>query len=412
MATNEKQKKIKEFLSILKPDELHILFFNYSAKKFWYNPFLLATKLYYHLHNKKKIDHVAHVSRVGDKYFYNFDDIKIFEANVKKGMIESNLEERLMHFEGNVYLFTFKDYKIDKNICREFEKDFRNKKYDIIKAVGSAVDDYKWFTKLVKRKKKTNPFCSYLATTLMNRLGFIDVKKFTNDLGGAENVSPPELYNFLNLKDIVNVEYHGEIIKVKIEKQEFKTKILNKTNYFNFLKNSKFLASIIIILALIYGFFKINSLLMEQMLKINAFYYQQKEHLILSAMDKSLEDRHGNIYLSLVVLDQDKRKYTFVDIINVNQNKMRIPFYFHTTQSIVRSNLRHNFKTICNPEDLKINSEIPPHCLEQALPIDKNGLRMVHGLFIDPYVVIASCYFSNCEGREIVEILNKIKEGL
>ena len=118
-----KKKEITDFLRGIDSTKLTIVFFNYSAKKKWYNIFLLATKFYYWLNNRPKIDHVAFISkwRYGEPY--------IFEANVSKGMIENNLVERLEHFQGNFYYKTLS--RFDSEIINKYKKETEGKKYDI-----------------------------------------------------------------------------------------------------------------------------------------------------------------------------------------------------------------------------------------------------------------------------------------
>lgn len=180
-----KEQQIDQFIKEIKiPKKTTILFFNYSAKSKWYNPFLLATKLYYHLNNKAKIDHCAHILWTSVP--------KLFEANIKRGIIQTNLKERLMHFKGKVYAVQIDDNFPDTRI--DFEFKYYLKKYDLIQAIASAVDNFKWFNRYVKKRKMKGYFCSILVA----KLGLLQADETIIDVvkkaGGAENVSPPELF--------------------------------------------------------------------------------------------------------------------------------------------------------------------------------------------------------------------------
>lgn len=183
-----KEQQIDQFIKEIKiPKKTTILFFNYSAKSKWYNPFLLATKLYYHLNGKAKIDHCGHI------IWSNIPNIpKLFEANIKLGIIKTDLKERLMHFKGKVYAV-----QIDDNFPKErlwFEWKYFAHKYDLIQAIASAVDNFKWFNRYVKKRKMKGYFCSILVAKLGLLQADETIINVVKKAGGAENVSPPELF--------------------------------------------------------------------------------------------------------------------------------------------------------------------------------------------------------------------------
>ena len=194
-------KEITDFLRQIDSTKFTVVFFNYSAKRKWYNIFLLATKFYYWLNKRPKIDHVAFISkwRRGEPY--------IIEANVTKGIIESNLVERLEHFQGNFYYKTLNNV-YDEKIIENYKKEFLGKPYDVLKAVGSAVDSVKWFTKFVDRRKAKGYFCSYSVIDFIEKF-CSDAKKIIQKAGGNKfKVDPTEIF-----------EYYEDLKKIKIIKE-------------------------------------------------------------------------------------------------------------------------------------------------------------------------------------------------
>jgi hypothetical protein len=195
-----KYTKIKNFLNNLDQNKLYICFFNYSAKSKWYNPFILITKFYYFLTKKHKIDHCAHISvesppylKISDGAPYRNPRPQIFEANIKHGMIHNDLIERLMHFSGKFYLVELNE--VNKEILAQFENEFKGKSYDIMQAVGSAVDDFNWFTRYLSKRKNKGFFCSYLVIELLNRLGYKEADNIIKKAGGKFKVAPYEIFN-------------------------------------------------------------------------------------------------------------------------------------------------------------------------------------------------------------------------
>jgi len=194
------KEEITWFLRQINSTKFTVVFFNYSAKRKWYNIFLLATKFYYWINNRPKIDHVAFISkwRRGEPY--------IIEANVTKGIIESNLVERLEHFQGNFYYKTL-DYIYDEKIVEKYGKEFLGKPYDVLKAVGSAVDNVKWFTKFVDKRKAKGYFCSYSVIDLIERAGCGEADEIIKKAGGNKfKVDPTEIYEY----------YKEDLKKIKI----------------------------------------------------------------------------------------------------------------------------------------------------------------------------------------------------
>ena len=406
----EKQ-DIQNFLKDLSKDNLHILFFNYSLKKHWYNPILIITKLYYQLSGKPKIDHICHISKFdGDRYH-------IFEANVSRGMIENDLIERLEKFEGNVYLVSLGSYnslKVDKNICRQFENEFRGRPYDIIQAVGSAVDNIGWFKKFIKKRKQKGFFCSYLVAELMTRLNYKAVKFLSKEVGGIKNIAPYELFKILYLgRSTQEIEIDGKIYNQNVEKRyATSTKNIKKS----ILSKFSSVATKILIILLIYTIQIIlnnneNLLEIKKIVELKAFNFQEKENRILMSMAKALENEKKNIYLSLLAVEKEKNLYNFVDIVKSSE---KTTIFNDISQSVMREKIRKNFQIVCkNDLFYHYTIEIPSNCINTDLPINTSDLRSVFGFWLEnQYLVIASCYFEKCDQEEIKNIFTKIYKGV
>lgn len=410
------KEQVKEFLSGLNKDNLNIIFFNYSLKKHWHSPLMLIIKLYYHLTGKPKIDHVCHISK------FDGDNIRVFEANLKKGMIENDLFERLEKFEGNVYLISLgqdkyftNGVKIDKNICRQFENEFRGKKYDPIKAVGSAVDDIGWIKKITKRKKLKGAYCSYLVSELMIRLGYRSVKFLSKEVGGITNIAPYELFNTLYRgREIQEIEIDGKIFNQKVEKR-YATSTKNKSPHkVRAIINSWITKFLILLLTYTLYNLKIyneNLISIKKIISYNAYNYQDKENKILSAMSKSLEGESNNLYLGLLTIDKDNKNYNFIDIIHSSTLKTN---FGDSSISIMREKIRKNFKSFCQISNnyLSKNFQIPSDCLDRSLPINTIDLYSVYGSMFGEYIIIASCYFEKCTEKQIDNLFSKIREEL
>jgi len=192
------KEEIIHFLRQIDSRKFTIVFFNYSAKKKWYNIFLLATKFYYWLNNRPKIDHVAFISK------WHFGEPYIFEANVSKGMVESNLVERLEHFQGNFYYKTLETF--DEKIIDKYKKESKGKHYDILKAVNSAVDNVEWFNEFVEKRKARGYFCSYSVIDIMERLSYLDADQIIEKAGNDKfKVDPTEIYEYYK-KDLKKIK--------------------------------------------------------------------------------------------------------------------------------------------------------------------------------------------------------------
>ena len=411
----EKQ-DIQNFLKGLNKDNLHILFFNYSLRKHWFNPILLITKFYYQLCGKPKIDHICHISKFdGDRYY-------IFEANVSKGMIENDLIERLEKFEGNIYLvslgfdssYSFNSLKIDKNICRQFENEFRGRPYDIIQAVGSAVDNIGWFKKFVKKRKQKGFFCSYLVAELMTRLNYKSIKFLSQEVGGIKNIAPYELFNLLyHGRSNQEIEINGKIYNQNVEKRyATSTKNIKK----NILSKFSTLTTKLLIILLIFTIYTLKSYNenlneIKKIVDSDAFNYQEKENRILISMSKALENEKKNIFLSLLAIEKGRNNYNFVDIITSSK---KTTFFGDITESVMREKIRKNFRIVCqNDFFYHFTIEVPINCIDRELPINTSNLFSVYGFWLEnQYLIIASCYDEKCDQEEIKNIFTKIYKGL
>lgn len=379
------KKEIIHFLRQIDSTKFTIVFFNYSARKKWYNIFLLATKFYYWLNNRPKIDHVAFISkwRYGEPY--------IFEANVKKGMIESNLVERLGHFQGNFYYKTLS--RFDSEIVIKYKKETEGKKYDILKAVGSAVDNVKWFTKFVDKRKAKGYFCSYSVIDLMERLSYREADQIIKKAGGDKfKVDPTEIY-----------EYYKEDLK--------KIKIIKESKFLKFMK----ISITTILFLIIFGLGCMIGLRIgivnnaPEYQELNAFDRQTKENKILQSMANAYREelsgeKKQNVYLSLLVADEWKRYFSFVDM---------IVFGHSDIQSYMRNSLRGKYGIFCDVNELNLDEgkmEIPLSCVDTNISVNRNNLQSLYGYRLNKdYLIIMACYNVVCSKGQARNVFNFLR---
>lgn len=381
-----KKKEITDFLRGIDSTKLTIVFFNYSAKKKWYNIFLLATKFYYWLNNRPKIDHVAFISkwRLGDPY--------IFEANVAKGMIESNLVERLEHFQGNFYYKTLS--RFDSEIINKYKKETEGKKYDILKAVGSAVDNVKWFNKFVEKRKAKGYFCSYSVIDIMDRLSYREADQIIKKAGGNKyKVDPTEIFEFFKDKDLK---------KIKIMKED------------KFLKSIKnitiFLMGITILyLGYMFGGWTAIGSHPPRYEERNAFDRQVKENKILQTMANAYredldDEKKQNVFLSLIAIDQGRNYFSFVDMIVFGGSEIN---------SHMRNSLRSKYRILCDVTklDLEESIEIPQKCIDGNISVSRKNLQSLYGYRLSSeYLVVMACYNIVCSAGQAKSIFQFLRQ--
>lgn len=381
-----KKKEITDFLRGIDSTKLTIVFFNYSAKKKWYNIFLLATKFYYWLNNRPKIDHVAFISkwRYGEPY--------IFEANVSKGMIENNLVERLEHFQGNFYYKTLS--RFDSEIINKYKKETEGKKYDILKAVGSAVDNVKWFNKFVEKRKAKGYFCSYSVIDIMDRLSYREADQIIKKAGGNKyKVDPTEIFEFFKDKDLK---------KIKIMKED------------KFLKSIKnitiFLMGITILyLGYMFGGWTAIGSHPPRYEERNAFDRQTKENKILQTMANAYredldDEKKQNVFLSLIAIDQGRNYFSFVDMIVFGGSEIN---------SHMRNSLRSKYRILCDVTklDLEESIEIPQKCIDGNISVSRKNLQSLYGYRLSSeYLVVMACYNIVCSAGQAKSIFQFLRQ--
>lgn len=379
------KEEITWFLRQINSTKFTIVFFNYSAKRKWYNIFLLATKFYYWLNNRPKIDHVAFISkwRRGEPY--------IIEANVTKGMIESNLVERLEHFHGNFYYKTL-DYIYDEKIVEKYRKEFLGKPYDVLKAVGSAVDNVKWFTKFVDKIKPKGYFCSYSVIDLIDKISG-DAKNIIKKAGGNKfKVDPTEIY-----------EYYKEDLK--------KIKIIKENKFLKFMKIS-FTTSLFIIIfwfGYMTGWWITIASKIPEYQELNAFDRQTKENKILQSMANAYreeldDEKKQNVYLSLLVADEWKRYFSFVDMIVFGHSEI---------ESFMRNSLRGKYGIFCDVNKLNLDEgkmEIPLSCVDTNISVNRKNLQSLYGYRLNKdYLIIMACYNVVCSKGQARNVFNFLR---
>lgn len=379
------KEEITWFLRQINSTKFTVVFFNYSAKRKWYNIFLLATKFYYWLNNRPKIDHVAFISKWCRGVPY------IIEANVTKGMIESNLVERLEHFQGNFYYKTL-DHVFDEKIVEKYRKEFLGKPYDVLKAVGSAVDNVKWFTKFVDKIKPKGYFCSYSVIDLIDKISG-DAKNIIKKAGGDKfKVDPTEIY-----------EYYKEDLK--------KIKIIKESKFLKFMK----ISITTILFLIIFGLGCMIGLRIgivnnaPEYQELNAFDRQTKENKILQSMANAYREelsgeKKQNVYLSLLVADEWKRYFSFVDM---------IVFGHSDIQSYMRNSLRGKYGIFCDVNELNLDEgkmEIPLSCVDTNISVNRNNLQSLYGYRLNKdYLIIMACYNVVCSKGQARNVFNFLR---
>jgi len=197
-----KKARIREALNNLDRDKIYILYFCYYFN--WHNiyhtPLLIFTKLLSMLTKKSCVDHVCHISRFvydrRDKIFIP----KIFEATIKLGMDENDLESKLETMQGKVYIEQLGD--VNKIIARDFENKFRQVPYSIKLAKDSGID-----IEFLKKKDYPNGdggFCSWLVTIFLqlqsnaskqNIMKAVKRKIESIENGNPLEITPADLYD-------------------------------------------------------------------------------------------------------------------------------------------------------------------------------------------------------------------------
>lgn len=417
-----KKIKIKNFIENLDSDKLIILFFNYSMKHYWFNPIMMITKLYYHFTKKPKIDHVCHISRwcklKSDNTRYSgCGHPKIFEANVQKGMIENDLGIRLENFKGTVYAVELDNY--DKNICKEFENEFRDKPYDIFKAIGSAVDDIGFIKRYIKKKEEKGFFCSYLVLELLVRHKYksaIDLKKKL----GAFNVAPYELFQkFYNTKPQIIVNDEEKIIESKKILITSKNETLEEQKQEDSIIIKKLIGLTIFLFVLIaIGFFDLFVLFKKtenenkEKHEMITYNYQKRENQIilkLSEIYLKIVPNDMNLYVSLIRINPEKTEFIFSDLIANDQSLDEIKSFYRNS---FRKTFPLNGQISCSLERLEKTTYIPKACINFLPNIE--FIEQSHAIIFENYVIALTTYKKNMDitwfGIEIDRNYEVIKE--
>lgn len=109
------------------------------------------------------------------------------------------------------------------------------------------------------------------------------------------------------------------------------------------------------------------------------------------------------IFLSLLKFNEDKTKFSFIDIITAGQYEI---------SSRMRNSLRNEYNVLCNLNDLtKDHDRIPLECLDPKMPIRRNGLESVHGLRLSKdYLIVLGCYNHHCLNEKNT-VFNNIKNN-
>jgi hypothetical protein len=188
---NQKIKDLQAKVNKLDRDKIHLLFFEYhlSLRNLYHSPLLfISTKPFAFITDTKPIDHVCHISRfdLDDtiKKFKKKDvyNAKIFEANVKRGMEENWLTDRLKNIDGKVYIATLD--KVDKKKAWEFEQKYKGQPYSKNGALFAGLD------LPFLRPSNGSHFCSWLVGKFLSDQGYFE--------GNTSELVPYDLfYNFL-----------------------------------------------------------------------------------------------------------------------------------------------------------------------------------------------------------------------
>ena len=187
-----REQNIQNALSLLDINKIHIVYFSYYLN--WHNfiktPLLLATKILNCVTRQKFIDHVAHICNFDFDKNYKLEDVKIFEATVKYGMVKNSLLKKLSAFQGICYVETI-NQQVDKVKAREFESQYYGVPYSKTLAAISGID-IKFLDKAIKPPKGDGGFCSWLeALFLINQ--DIDIKHI--EKGEAIEITPADIYH-------------------------------------------------------------------------------------------------------------------------------------------------------------------------------------------------------------------------
>lgn len=167
----EKQNKLRESFAELDRDKIHLLYYCYdfSWKNFFHNPLFLTTKILGFITGKPAIEHVAHISRfVYDEEKKEFE-VKTFEASFELGMHESNLRDKILAFDGTVYIETLGT--VDKKIAKEFEIEYFGVKYSRRLAAMSALG--KSVVNKFLKPRRNGGFCSWLECIFLQKQGYL-----------------------------------------------------------------------------------------------------------------------------------------------------------------------------------------------------------------------------------------------
>ena len=187
--SNQKIKDLKNRVNSLNREEIHLLFFEYhfSWKNVYHSPLLfITTKPLNFFTKNKSIDHVAHISRFDlDDQIKKYQGLevynaKIFEANIKRGVEENWLVDRLKNVDGRVYIATIG--KVDKEKAREFEKKYIGQPYSKNAALFAGVD-----LPFLPESKREG-FCSWLVGEFLKDQGYYE--------GNSSELTPADLYNY------------------------------------------------------------------------------------------------------------------------------------------------------------------------------------------------------------------------
>lgn len=196
----QKSSQIKKEINKLNNDRLYLLFikYNFTIGNVIKNPLFLLTKIFSWFQKDIYIDHVCYITNI--EYINKFSkQATIFEANVKKGMIENDLFNRLVDIDGSFWIRPLEFLSAnDRIIEKEFKNEFKNKKYGFdgkIQAALSGIDGYvgNLLNNLFKKRlEKKVVFCSYITAILLDRLGY-DLSNVCKD-NNLKEITPTDLF--------------------------------------------------------------------------------------------------------------------------------------------------------------------------------------------------------------------------
>ena len=141
--------------------------------------------------------------------------------------------------------------------------------------------------------------------------------------------------------------------------------------------------------------------------KYNGYNQLLEHNKILTNMANSYETvffiNPRPIFLSLLKLNEDETKFSFVDIISAGTYEI---------SSRMRNSLRQEYNVLCNLNDLRKDYDlIPLECIDKRMPIERKGLESIYGLRLTKdYLIVLGCYGLSCVNEKDA-VFNNIKNN-